>query len=88
MSLTIRQLLSALIACDNLDATCVLYNASSVADNDVTDVESLAELSEAGGKYYVIDGISQLNADEVVIAFEAPVPADVDADDELDSDEG
>lgn len=85
--MNVRQLIQQLLELPNLDSDIVLFNATTVEEN-VFDVGSLAEITESGGKYYVIDGITELNDSEAVIAFEAPVPSDVDADDELDSDEG
>ena len=81
----VRDLIIDLLQADNLDAQVFLVNTNTL-DLDETNAESIADIDDGGGKYYIIDGCTTLNESEIAIVFEGPATV-TDPDDELD-DEG
>ena len=78
----VRDLIIDLLQADNLDAQAFLINTNTF-DNDEIDAESIGDIADSGGKYYVIDGCMILNDSEIGITFGGPTSVK-DPEDEFD----
>ena len=81
-SYTVRDLITDLLQANNLDAQAFLINTNTFDPDDV-NAESIADIEDGGGKYYVIDGCMVLNESEIGIVFEGSALVK-DPEDELD----